>query len=714
MRLEQYAEQVLMGTRLEDKLLSPALIDLSEPSRKAWIAAPLEPGRPQGLSYLGREARIPFPTRAELEADEKARGIVLHFFANHELLAIEIMALTLLRFPDAPARFRQRLLETIEEEQRHMRAYMGRMQDFGIQLGDVPVNRFFWDCLRDMRDPMDFVVGMSLTFEQANLDFARTYRDAFAAMGDKVTADILQAVYEDEIGHVKHGYSCLDRWKKAEQNHWDAYTEQLKLPLSPARAKGPVFDREAREAAGMSKDFIDQLFVYAGTKGRPPALYWYNADCEIELSRETKSYQPAQGSQRVMNELMSCLMFVAKPGDVVLAGEQPSLAYLGALRELGMSLPQFETVPRDMAERRALSQSRRWESLKPWGWTPRSVDWAKELNDKVTLPIQNLDCDFWRNPWMGLFRKSALPELRQELRQELSETPELWGPPEAEGALLHDMTDVLVTIGQLHASFGTPAVIKSPYGFAGSGMLRAYPGQSLSEAQVGWIEKQLRQYGAVLVEPWLKRLVDMSTVWSDENDALSSFVFYTNAKGQYKGHALQSFAYALSPQHRAFLFETKRASRSAYDQMQEVAKRIQQKLADRGYHYAAGIDTMLYEWKGRCYLRILGEVNCRMTMGHVARGLRKHVSPNQSSLWQTVTSTDAMGRGWSSLSSMAEDLQRVHPPRVRNGLVESGIFFTNDPQISQHVLGVVAVGSEAIQACDGLGILATPASSSLL
>jgi hypothetical protein len=607
-----------------------------------------------------------------------------------------------LRFPDAPARFRQRILETIMEEQRHMKAYMARMKDFGITLGDVPVNRFFWDCLRDMKDPLDFVVGMSLTFEQANLDFASYYRDAFASLGDQVTADILQSVYEDEIGHVKHGYLCLDRWKDAQDSHWEAYTGKLSLPLSPARAKGPIFDREAREAAGLSKDFIDQLYVYAGTKGRPPALFWYNADCEIELSREMKSYQPAQGSQRVMNELMSCQMFVAKPGVVVLTSTLPTVSYLSSLRELGIELPQFEAIPSDLKERKAMNASRRWDSLKPWGWTPRSLEWATELNDKTKLPIEARAEDFWQSPWMGLFRKSALPSLRQELRVSLGDTPDLWGPPEADGALLSDMTDVLVSIGRLHAAFGTPAVIKSPYGFAGSGMLRAYPGQALSEAQVGWIEKQLKNYGAVLIEPWLKRLVDMSSVWWDPQDPTSTFVFYTNAKGQYRGHALQSFAYALSPEYRAYMFETKRNSRSAYDQMQEVAHRIRKKLADHGYSYAAGIDTMLYEWKGRCYLRILGEVNCRMTMGHIARGLRRFVSPNQTSLWQTVTSTDALARGWTELSTMAEALQRTQPPRLKNGLIDQGIFFTNDPTVSHHVLGVVAVGAEAIAAYEGL------------
>ena len=92
-------------------------------------------------------------------------------------------------------------------------------------------------------------------------------------------------------------------------------------------------------------------------------------------------------------------------------------------------------------------------------------------------------------------------------------------------------------------------------------------------------------------------------------------------------------------------------------------------------------------------------------MGHVARGLVKHVSPSQTTLWQSVTVLEAQSRGWESIQAMAHDLQAAHPPEVRQNIIKSGIFFTNDPSISLYILGIVAVGAEAIQACDGMGAL---------
>ena len=202
MELNLLAERILFSNRLEDKLLWPNT--WVDSKRGVAIGIPAKPGRPDALRFASKNHRLAFPQLRDLD-DDRTRGIVLHFFANHELLAIEIMALALLRFPEAPAAFRRGLLETIGEEQRHLGLYIQRMQQLGVELGAVPVNQFFWNCLKTMQDPLDFVVGMSLTFEQANLDFALFYQKAFARIGDTATADILQRVYEDEIGHVKNG-----------------------------------------------------------------------------------------------------------------------------------------------------------------------------------------------------------------------------------------------------------------------------------------------------------------------------------------------------------------------------------------------------------------------------------------------------------------------------------------------------------------------------
>ncbi len=209
MEIREFAELILFEPSLDGKLNRPG--QLTDHSPGTPLLRQVAPQRPPGLSLLAPgDRRRPFPKLSELEVDRR-RGEALHFFANHELLALELMALALLRFPDAPRRFRRRLVATMRDEQKHLRLYLRRMNALGVQLGAIPLNGYFWDVLSGMERPMDFVAGMSLTFEQANLDFSLQYRDAFAAVGDVESAEVMAEVLEDEVAHVRHGVHFLER-----------------------------------------------------------------------------------------------------------------------------------------------------------------------------------------------------------------------------------------------------------------------------------------------------------------------------------------------------------------------------------------------------------------------------------------------------------------------------------------------------------------------
>ncbi len=249
MELRQLAEQVLFATTLEEKLRCPANITDERPG--APLVTPSTPGRPAELCFKPRGAgQAEFPGVHRLE-DERERGRLLHFFANHELLATELMALVLLKFPDAPAAFRRGVLQTLRDEQEHTRLYLQRMKECGIQFGELPVSGYFWRAISGMESPMDFVAGLSLTFEQANLDFARHFARGFAMVGDAATAQLLERIHRDEIAHVAHGLKWFRRWKNPDESDWAAFCRQLKFPLSPQRAKGFTLNVEGRRAAGL-------------------------------------------------------------------------------------------------------------------------------------------------------------------------------------------------------------------------------------------------------------------------------------------------------------------------------------------------------------------------------------------------------------------------------------------------------------------------------
>jgi len=100
MQMREAAERILFAESLEEKLrLAPAgaVDDVPGPA----LGTPDAPGRPPELRVRADGVRVDFPGVHRLD-DERERGVMLHFLANHELLAAELMALVLLKFPDAP------------------------------------------------------------------------------------------------------------------------------------------------------------------------------------------------------------------------------------------------------------------------------------------------------------------------------------------------------------------------------------------------------------------------------------------------------------------------------------------------------------------------------------------------------------------------------------------------------------------------------------
>src|SRR5258707_14627638 len=157
MELREFAERILFATTLEEKLQSPALVTDEQPG--SALAAPAAPGRPPELQFKSQgSGKGEFPGRPQLE-QPRERGRLLHFFANHELLATELMALVLLRFPDAPKAFRQAVLRTLKDEQQHTRWYLDRMQQCGVGFGELPVSGYFWRAISGMESPLDYVAG---------------------------------------------------------------------------------------------------------------------------------------------------------------------------------------------------------------------------------------------------------------------------------------------------------------------------------------------------------------------------------------------------------------------------------------------------------------------------------------------------------------------------------------------------------------------------
>ncbi|MBA3722838.1 MAG: DUF455 family protein [Parachlamydiaceae bacterium] len=257
MELHDWAKSILTADTLEGKLAYPDLLTDNEPGPAIiWE----QPERPPGMEFKRPSKKDKLPSFHEFSDPDK-RAICLHRFAGHELLAVEIMAYTLLAFPDAPARFRKGLAHTLNEEQGHVKLYMEQMERLGIKFGDLPLYRHFWKHTPHIQSPLHYVTMMSLTFEMANLDFAPMYGNAFLKHGDHEAAQLMATILNDEISHVSFGLNWLKRLKKENDTEWECWEQTLSSTLlTPHRARGFIVNEEPRQKAGIPQEWISNLY----------------------------------------------------------------------------------------------------------------------------------------------------------------------------------------------------------------------------------------------------------------------------------------------------------------------------------------------------------------------------------------------------------------------------------------------------------------------
>ncbi len=593
--VHDFAERLVFGDKLTDKLFHPEKINFQSFSA---VSTPDSPGRPVNLLFS--KERLAFPKDF---TSPFSRGLALQFFANHELLAIELMALCLLRFPDAPINFQRGIVHIISEEQEHLRLYLERSKQLGVEAGAVPVNSFFWNCLAKMHDPMDFVIGMGLTFEQANLDHCLYYGRLFEAVDDHDTAHIIKRVYRDEIRHVKHGLHWFRKWKPPEEADFFVHEKSLKLPLSPMRAKGLIFDVKGRKEIGFEDKYIQKLQVYSLSKGRPSNVYLFRPNCELDQIGQ----EPKKIAKEIESFLSPLMLFLAQKDDIVVSQRLP-LSQLQEFQKVGIFLPQFVNTLNEL-DGRFLGEFR------PWGWSPKI---AEELHKE--FPTQH----------RKLYGKAWGAECLQAFLQANSE--DFLCPLETVGRVCYSI-DEMNKQGEVFRGLGYEEhIIKANFGTAGRNSRRSsFP---YDEDMILWASKILRRQKCIVLEPRLDRLIDYSIqiqVYPNQTKKIAVGRFTTSEKGQYLGHHLGAFHRNLDRELLRFLQGNGKDKYRFRRINTSVAQLIGRRLQTEGFQGPAGIDALIYrDSYEKLRIRPIVEVNPRMTMGRIAFEVGKYVHPQST------------------------------------------------------------------------------------
>jgi len=681
MELQEFARRVLFAESLEEKLAAPGG-PVTDESPGAAIVAPGSPGRPPALRMARRGVRADLPPLHELHRDEP-RAVLFHFFANHELLATELMALAILKFPDAPRAFRRALLQTLREEQEHTRLYMQHMARGGISFGDLPVNGFFWRHVSGMESPLDYVSRLSLTFEQANLDFSHHFAGVFGKMGDTETAALMQRIYEDEIGHVGCGLRWLRKWKQPDESDFAAWRKVLRFPLSPARARGTVpFNAEGRRRAGMDDAFISSVEIAAQSRGRTPDVYLFNPGAErCALTRDPAAGKTERATAGLARDLDLLPLLLCHPDDVVLVPRAPSQEHLHSLKAAGLAPAELEVLDSSgrLAEDSPL-RTRKLRQLRPWGW---SADSAVLLAPLAQSPLP------WNDTVRALYSKATAARLLAAL-------------PHESAALAGIVCETAQTARDAIASWfdkgHTSVLLKAPWGLAGRGILKVQPGP-LPAAQHEWLRGVLAEQGCVVVEPCLDRVADFSAhydITPGQLPKLRGMVRLVNdSGGRFIACAAARRFGALLPQEAARALHEANAQH-LYSVV--LPQHLAAAIGDSGFRDWLGVDAFVHrDADGNVRLRPVVEINPRCTMGRVTLEARRFAAPESPVAWRIFYHRHVRAAGLKSLTEFAAHLRAQHPVVMENGRLANGAVILNDPAAAETFLGVLFAGDAARQ-----------------
>ncbi len=252
------------------------VLSTSHPPDKARRAHGMaEAWRSGALTEIGNAtppARPARPPRPELRAprDMPRRGkggtpagriALLHAIAHIEFNAIDLACDIIARFgaADLPRRFYDDWVLIADEEAKHFELLCARLIAHDASYGDLVAHDGLWKAAEQTAgDLLARLAVVPLILEARGLDVTPAMIANLRSAGDAESAEVLETIYRDEIGHVEIGmrwfeHICRCRGLAPVTTYHDLVRKHFRGPLKPP------FNAEARRRAGFGPEYYEPL-----------------------------------------------------------------------------------------------------------------------------------------------------------------------------------------------------------------------------------------------------------------------------------------------------------------------------------------------------------------------------------------------------------------------------------------------------------------------
>jgi hypothetical protein len=316
-----------------------------------------------------------------------------------------------------------------------------------------------------------------------------------------------------------------------------------------------------------------------------------NADFEAELEHEAfaarRAYRRLPSFDALNRRLAEKLLWLASPGDALLADEPWADSLVDEANARGVEL---------ISPSSAEPQTRRL--FTPWGWTPSAARAGVGVGARVEpLPFETVarvNSKLWSHALEvelgvaieGAAVASTLEELNEAARRACPRGDDKW-------------------------------VVKSPYGFAARERVLGR-GPVVEGAQAAWVLKRLARGETLIFQPWLEVVREYGVVAEVRSDGSHTVLGVSDPRTNGAGTGM---GYLLG----------RPPAPERMKELEETARVVCERLFAEGYHGPVGLDAI--EHAGG--LHPLLEVNARYTMGFIAIAVERAMKPTEPFFWPT-------------------------------------------------------------------------------
>ena len=195
----------------------------------------------------------------------EGRAAFIHSVAHIEFNAIDLAWDAAYRFRGMPHDFYADWAQVAHDEARHFVMLRERLRALGHDYGDFDAHNGLWEMAeKTAHSGLERMALVPRVLEARGLDVTPAMIVKLRQLGDHATADILDVILREEVGHVAAG-SRWFRWHCAREGvDPEPAFRRLLVEYGRGVLYGP-FNHDARSAAGFSEEELQALEQAAAT-----------------------------------------------------------------------------------------------------------------------------------------------------------------------------------------------------------------------------------------------------------------------------------------------------------------------------------------------------------------------------------------------------------------------------------------------------------------